>query len=436
MKTISYVVKNNLCTGCGTCAGVCPTDAIYMKNNAKFGLYSPEINEDECTHCGLCFRCCPGVAVDMKKLNSFVFNEQPKNNLLGNFLYSYVGHSNDNFIRLNSSSGGLITQLLLFALENGVIDGALVVRMKKDSPLEPEPFIARTKEEILSASQSKYCPVPLNVALCEIIKQKGKIAVVGLPCHIHGIRLAELAINGLKEKIVFHIGLLCSHTVSFSGTVFLLRKFGIDPVDVKSIKYRDKGWPGSMLIELKNGKKLRKEFVRSWNAYWNVFSCFFFTPHRCILCPDQSNEFSDISLGDAWLPEFKQPNLGESVIITRSKESEILLDKLNSVGSLSFKSISPNKVLESQNFSIDFKKKKISGRFYLSRLFGMKVPYVNPFFFRKRSTLFNAFLTYFSVWSSSNKFLLYFMQYIPLSLFRIYFGLFKISSLRTIEGEY
>ena len=35
--------------------------------------------------------------------------------------------------------------------------------MKKDNPLEPEPFIARTREEIIEASKSKYCPVPANI---------------------------------------------------------------------------------------------------------------------------------------------------------------------------------------------------------------------------------------------------------------------------------
>jgi len=53
---------------------------------------------------------------------------------------------------------GVVTQLLIFLLEKGIIDGALVVRMREDQPLEPEPFIARTKEEIISTSKFKYCP--------------------------------------------------------------------------------------------------------------------------------------------------------------------------------------------------------------------------------------------------------------------------------------
>jgi len=79
-----------------------------------------------------------------------------------------------------------VTALFIFALEKGLIDGALVTGMKKDKPLEPEPFIARTREKIISARGSKYCSVPANIALKEILKAKEeeRFAVVGLPCHI------------------------------------------------------------------------------------------------------------------------------------------------------------------------------------------------------------------------------------------------------------
>ena len=109
--------------------------------------------------------------------------------------------------------------VLISALEKNLIDGALVTRMKKDNPLESEAFIARTKEEIISASKSKYCPVAANISLKQILKEEGRFAVVGLPCHLHGIRKAEKINKALGKKIVFHFGLLCSHMVNFIGTM-------------------------------------------------------------------------------------------------------------------------------------------------------------------------------------------------------------------------
>ena len=145
----------------------------------------------------------------------------------------YLGYSVDDDIRYDSSSGGVITSLLIYALEKGIIDGALVTRMNKDNPFEPEPFIAKNKEEIIEAAKSKYCPVPLNKLINEILKSENlKIAVVGLPCHIHGIRKAEMLNESLRNRIVLHLGIFCSHTDTFWQTYSLINKLGIKENDV------------------------------------------------------------------------------------------------------------------------------------------------------------------------------------------------------------
>ena len=153
-KTIAQVVKDELCTGCGTCIALCPKEAIKLTLNEKKGIYVPALNEEQCDNCGICFEVCPGHEVDFKSLNLEIFGKEPGDVLIGNYLNCYIGHATDYDIRYNSASGGLVTQLLIFALDEGVIDGALVTRMKEDNPLEPEPFIARTKEAIIEASKS------------------------------------------------------------------------------------------------------------------------------------------------------------------------------------------------------------------------------------------------------------------------------------------
>jgi coenzyme F420 hydrogenase subunit beta len=429
MDMIAFVAEHQLCTGCGTCAGICPTGAIRMYISDFGGLFLPKIDEEKCIKCKICVKCCPGHTVNLERINSEVFGKQPKDGLLGNYLGCYIGHSNDNNIRYNASSGGMVTQLLIFALEKGIIDGALVSRMRKDQPLQPEPFIARTKEEILSASKSKYCPVPSNAALREIMANEGKFAVVGLPCHIHGIRMAEANIKGLKDKIVLHVGLLCSHTTNFMGTEFLLRKFKIDKSEVMHINYRGKGWPGFMSIQLKDGRNFDMPFIRNWNAYWNVFSGFLFTPIRCIMCPDQSNESSDISAGDAWLPELKHNTIGESVIITRTAIAEEILALMKSSRIISIKRIPSDKIKESQAFSLNFKKENLSGRLSILTMFGKKIPNINPKPQSRSIALLGAILPYTSIVISSNKRLRSAICHVPLPVFRLYFGLFKYFSL-------
>ena len=182
-KTIEQISGEGLCTGCGTCAGVCPQDAITMVIDRKQGIYLPRLEREKCSECGICFKACPGHSVDFNTLNREIIGSKVKDILLGNYLNLYTGFSTDNALRYHSASGGLVTAMLIFALGEGLIDGALVTRMSVENPLNPEPFIARTREEILSAARSKYCPVPANMALKEIMQagEGERFAVVGLP---------------------------------------------------------------------------------------------------------------------------------------------------------------------------------------------------------------------------------------------------------------
>jgi len=202
-KTINYAIENGLCTGCGLCVSLCPNNALKMDLNEKKGIYVPNLSNDICNQCGICYKICPGISVDYQTLNFELFGNENVNILIGNYINCYIGHINDYNIRYNSTSGGIVTQLLIFALEEGIIDGAIVTKMKSDNPLEPEPFIARTKEDIIEASKSKYCPVPVNVVIRKILNSHDneKFAIVGLPCHINGIRKAEQINKKLRKKI-------------------------------------------------------------------------------------------------------------------------------------------------------------------------------------------------------------------------------------------
>lgn len=354
--TISEVVKNNLCTGCGTCLALCPNKAITLEIDVKKSIYLPELDKDKCNHCGICRKVCPGNEVDFKALNHEIFSKKVDNILIGNYLNCYVGYSTDYDVRYNSASGGLITQLLIFALEERIIDGALVTRMKKDSPLEPEPFIARTKEEVIEASKSKYCPVPTNVALKDILESNDgeKFAVVGLPCHIQGIRKAEQINKKLKEKIILHLGIMCSHTLNFMATEFMLNKLGANRSEVEKLNYRGEGWPGKLLIQFKNGDKKYYPF----SLFGRLHLLHFFAPKRCLICIDQNCELSDISFGDAWLPEYiSKDNKGTSIIAVRTKIAEELLQKAIFENKLNLNRIDHNILISSQKDVIRFKKR-------------------------------------------------------------------------------
>jgi len=348
---VRAVLSKELCTGCGTCAAICPQKAIEMNLNMRQGLYIPNINNNICKNCGLCFKVCPGVTTNYGELNKVFFNNSRANIWLGNYKACYVGHAADQQLRYKSSSGGIISSLLIYALEKGFIDGALVTKMDKENPLIPVPFIAKTKDEVIAASGSKYCPVPANVALDYVIKNKGRYAAVGLPCHVNGLRKAMIQHKGLKEKIVLIIGLFCSHSDTFKAAKYILKACNLTLDDVESIKFRGDGWPGELQIVTKGGCS----FSYDYEDYMSIMHQYnFFTPKRCFLCCDLTAEFADISCGDAWLTEYKSDKIGKSMIIVRTTNGKKIVNEALNDLVIELDKIDGKKVIEAQ--SIRFKK--------------------------------------------------------------------------------
>lgn len=366
--TIELVVKRRLCTGCGTCAGVCPHGAVEMVVDRKKGCYVPRVDKSLCKRCSLCYQACPGHGVDFESFNETLFGEVPEDVALGRYLDCYVGHARDGKVRHDCSSGGLVSALLIFALEEGLIDGALVTRMRRDDPLRPEPFLAKTKDEILSAAGSKYCPAAAGAALREILQRRGRFAVVGLPCHIQGIRKAEQHVPKLRERIRYRIAIPCSLNFSFRGTERFLEKRGIAPSAVEEIQYRGRGWPGSVLIRLADGTERTVPYPECYRELG---------PHslrRCTLCSDMLGELSDLTCGDAWIPEIvRTDKAGASFVVSRTPEGEALLEDAASKNAVELSELDVQKLLASQGHAL-FKKRKLKARMRMFRWTGRSVP--------------------------------------------------------------
>jgi coenzyme F420 hydrogenase subunit beta len=345
-KNITVFVERNLCAGCGTCAGVCPRDAISMQMDKERGMYVPKINK-LCDNCTLCVKACPGYHVDFFQLNEEIFGIMGNDLQLGNWTNCYAGYSTQNDLRYSAASGGLITTLLLYAMDKGIIDGALVTHMNRDKPLEPEPFIARTREEILSAAGSIYCPVPANVALKQIndTGEGERFAIVGLPCHIQGIRKWEKSNPILKNRIVFHLGIFCSHCDTFKSTDYLVKKYKVSKAAISSISYRGMGWPGY----LKFGLNDKTEIKVFYADYIDYHALRFFIPRFCLFCCDAVCQLSDLTFMDAWLPEIKaQDKTGTSFMISRSSRGRELVEAALKDGVIALQTIDRDSIISSQ----------------------------------------------------------------------------------------
>ncbi|MFQ5706567.1 MAG: Coenzyme F420 hydrogenase/dehydrogenase, beta subunit C-terminal domain [bacterium] len=369
---IEHVLENGNCHQCGVCAGVCPVDAITIEQHDKKGLF-PVFHRPLCTDCDLCHIACPGEDFDWNGLQMAVFGEVPQDKELGYTREVLSGYANWEEIRQKGASGGIVSAILIALLEKGEIDGAVVTKMDEAHPLQPRVYIARTAQEILAAQQSKYLPVPVGMIIQEIMRNEGRFAVVALPCHIHGIRLAQQKMPRVRKRIVLQIGLVCGFHPSFTNTTFLVRRAGVKNFEeIKEIRYRDDTWPGGFNVIKKDGSNNMIHPVQDF--FW---SHALFERERCVTCTDAMAEFGDIVCGDEWRDDgvvrddYKR---GWSYVITRTETGSNVVKKLVAEGILYVEPTHPNVIKSGMMPTINLKKKIAFAAIKIRKWLGLAVP--------------------------------------------------------------
>jgi coenzyme F420 hydrogenase subunit beta len=360
------VVAKGLCTGCGTCVGVCPAGAITF----DFALEEPALKES-CITCGTCYSTCPGQDIPLLKLEKDLFGEYrtASNELLGVSKAFFKGFAKSPHIRKLGTSGGLATALLLYALDQRMIDGAIVTTMNPERPWRVKPLVARTRTELIEAAKSKYAISPNNMALKQTDQIK-RLAIVGLPCHIHGIRKVQShrKLSNLADKIVIVLGLFCGSNWPYKATEHLIQEYSdVNFEEIERFEYR--GGINSQDVKIFTHDK--KEITITTDERRTVFQPM--TKDRCRMCCDWTAELADLSFGDIFDPRQssrKIPNWNSA--IARTEKGLRLLEDAQKVGAIE---ISP---LEETSFygNIGFEIKKHGAVYHLmeKRRYGLPVP--------------------------------------------------------------
>lgn len=392
-NSVTTIVRKKLCTSCGICVGTCPKKCITMDYGKLNNV--PIVNHNQCVNCGLCLKVCPGKGATLIQTSNQLFPNTKVNKFCGHYISCYVGYSLNPEIRYHSASGGMVTQFLTYLLEKGIIDGAVVVRYKDGFPFEPKPFIAKTKEEILESKSSKYIIVSYDNIVEEIKNFKGKLVVVGLPCHIQGLRnLTSLNIN-LREKIIGYFGIYCSLNKTKESIDYYAYRYRICKEKIKEFSFRDDGCMGFMKYTNYDNKVVAKI---PYQKYWNGTKSFFMND-RCALCTDHFAELADVSFGDIHIEPYSQDKIGVNSIITRCEYWNTLLKKCASDKYLNLDTISIDLLISSQIYSKVYKKGAgLAAEFKLRKTLGFSIPFydtsieVKPRFSHYLKNIFRAIM--------------------------------------------
>ena len=141
--------------------------------------------------------------------------------VLGTYKQITLGRSTDKQIQKISQDGGIATALLCFALDEKIIDGA-VVAGPSDEMWKPMPTVAMTSDDIMAAAGTKYTLSPNNWMLKQAVRQYGleKVGIVTIPCQTMGIRKMQsypFGVRFMADKIALDIGICCTENFPFES---------------------------------------------------------------------------------------------------------------------------------------------------------------------------------------------------------------------------
>lgn len=372
---VNSTVKNRMCTGCGICEDVCPKQAIIMER--VNGEYRPHLELDLCLgdKCKRCLKVCPGIGINLLELTDKIHTGNlKKNTYIGNYIGLHSGYSLDDDLRYHSASGGMVSQFLIYLLEKKIIDGAVVTGYEDDH-ITPKSYIARTKEDIINARSSKYCPVALNRVGNEIACSEGRYVIVGLPCHIQGFRKRAAIDRKFREHVLGYFSIYCSSGRTFNGQDYIFKHYRVTKSDIKYFAYRDDGCLGKLTIL--HGDR-ESEFLQKisipFTSYYGPILRSFFKPHRCLTCIDHYGELADVCFGDIHIAPYNKDEVGISSWITRTEYWEELFKCAEKDGYIKMDNISAKILNDSQATMLYTKNRRAAAVMKIDKVFGRVIP--------------------------------------------------------------
>ena len=377
-NVIDEVVKNELCIGCGTCAGICPQKILKIQDN-EYGEYIPSEVQVCDSHCGLCMEVCPfGDNENETQIGAKIYGSTEGIKYLpetGYYLDSYVGYSNE--FRQSSASGGMAVWLLTKLLKEGIVDHVICPTPQKNPEKLFSFEILSDENSIKAASGSVYYPVEMSEVIQKIIEFPGRYAVSGLPCFIKALRLASQKNRKLRERIAFTIGLVCGQMKSKNYTKYIAALAGKKDLNkIQSVYYRGKDPenPASNFYY-----HFTDEHGLKYKIFWSdgiseAWVNRWFTPNACNYCDDVFAELADVTFMDAWLPEYSKDSMGTNLVLVRSSEILALIQEGMEKNEIYLSTISIEKVIKSQAGVLDLKRNQLSYRLYIALQEGQKAP--------------------------------------------------------------
>lgn len=318
------------CIGCGVCAYL--DSAFHIARNSD-GCNQANLQGSPACPEQIC-RICPFTSpINEDVLGQELFGHQTsvnKDPYLGWFLHTYVGYVQSDDWRTKGSSGGFVSWIAATMLQEDVVDAVIHV---KDGPDPKHMYtyqVSHTIDELKIGAKSKYYPVEINEILTYVKKHQGRYLFIGIPCFVKAIRLLCREDHILNERIRYCIGLVCGHLKSdfFANSEAWEAGVPLDQIKRVDFRYKIPDTPASDYAikadYINEHPSIIKRTAELSTTNWGLG---YFKYNACDYCDDVLAETADITLGDAWLPQYVNDSEGCNIIIIRNEKIQEIINR-------------------------------------------------------------------------------------------------------------
>lgn len=379
------VVQNDYCIGCGACSIINDNIKVELDSFGKFKAALKNVSEVNISDTPVTAVC----PFSDQSVNEDVIGQELYGDLdigydtkIGYFDGIYAGHVEEGEFRKNGSSGGMGTWILSELFRLGLIDGVVHVKSNNHNEHDPLLFryqISRSLNEITSGAKSRYYPVEMSEVLKTIKENPGRYAVIGVSCFIKSVRLLARQDPEINERVKYCIGLICGHEKSTRFAEMLAWQVGIEPGKISTIDFRKKlegRVANDYAVEVVGTVEGREVTVtkRMHELMGFNWGHGFFKPKSCDYCDDVMNETADLTIGDAWLPQYVQDSKGTNVLVVRHPVIKEIIEEGIESSKLSLDIISAESVAKSQSSNYRHRRDELPFRLQVAKDAGAWAP--------------------------------------------------------------
>ena len=369
--SIQEVVDAKLCSGCGACAYMQPSE-IRMVDVLDEGLrpVSTSGKRRLVVDTSEALKACPGIGLEHPDLSREKSISRDMLAAWGPIRSISEGAASEQEIRFGGSSGGVASALAVYVLEQ--LDFKLVVHVGADpeSPYTNRTVVSTTRGEVLSRSGSRYAPASPCELLNMIEEAGGPCLFIGKPCDVAAAQKARKCRPNLDRNLALTVAFFCAGTPSTNGTLELLKSLGVPDVDeLTDVRYRGNGWPGDFVAKASEGEAAYScSYSESWGGVLSKH-----VQWRCKLCLDHTGEFADIAVGDPWYRPIQEGEAGSSLIVVRTDVGQLYVEKATNAGAITAARVDPDLLSRSQP-NLMRTRGEVWGRLLGARLCGAPTP--------------------------------------------------------------